>query len=94
LGKAGRQCHGLEVVVSEEEVVVVVAPEGATGERGEAEVVVSSVVVVVLEEVGIESSLLAQPASRHRPAAARDERIRCFIAWMMEGVAALASTAL
>ncbi len=47
-------------------------PLGATGERGEAAVVDSSVVVV--DEVGIESSPLAQPASARSAPAATDER--------------------
>jgi len=45
-------------------VVVVVPPVGATGDSGDALVVVSSVVVVVFDAVGIESSPVpAQPAS-------------------------------
>ena len=49
-----------------------------TTEMGD-EVVDSSVVVVVLDELGIESSLLAQPARVNRPAAASEVRIRCFM---------------
>jgi hypothetical protein len=66
---------GPEVVVW---VVVVEVASGATGERGDAVVVDSSVVVVVVDEAGMESSLLAQPASA-KSAAAADARIKVFM---------------
>jgi hypothetical protein len=43
------------------------------------EVVDSSLVVVVLEELGIESLVEEQPARVIRPAAAMEERMRFFI---------------
>jgi hypothetical protein len=60
-------------------VVCVVVVELAGGVTG-AEVELSSVVVVVEEEAGIELSL-AQPARVNNPAAARDERINVFMSF-------------
>ena len=57
--------------------MVVLVVVGATGESGE-EVVLSSVVVVVVE-LGIELSSLAQPARVRRLAAANREGISVFI---------------
>jgi hypothetical protein len=72
-----------------------VVPVGATGESGTAEVVDSSLVVVVEAEEGIAlSSLPAQPASAKNPAAVSTGRIRCFMgAIIMERDAELASAA-
>ncbi len=60
-------------------VVVEVPPLGATGESGDAVVVDSSVVVVVVEEAGMESSLLAQPASAKSAREATEEKTKFFM---------------
>ena len=63
--------------------VVVLLLLGATGDRGE-EVVLSSDVVVVVE-LGMLLSSLAQPASVSTPAAAIEERIRFLITIIVWG---------
>jgi hypothetical protein len=65
-------------------VVVVEEPAGATGDIGE-EVVLSSLDVVVVEELGISLLSLAQPARVKIPAAAMEERMRFFIKDKTEG---------